>query len=114
MVMTSALSPALSPRRGRIIRRLLVNQVTEICSAAYELMRADRRCPLSPRERVGVRAGVLSLRRIVRASLRRLLQKKNESVLDKPGNLGDRPRPRAAAGGFVAAGGAQALPWLRG
>jgi hypothetical protein len=54
----SALTPALSPRRGRIVRRLPANQVTEICNAVQEFSKAVNRCPLSTGERVRVRASV--------------------------------------------------------
>ena len=56
----SALTPALSPRRGRIIRRLTQGRVTENGSTTLEQIRAASGCSLSPGERVGVRAGVPS------------------------------------------------------
>jgi hypothetical protein len=72
LVMTSALTPALSPRRGGIIRRVLSN--TNIAGLSYVLrpMTQNRRqqqsakefssdvtlLTLSPGERARVRAGV--------------------------------------------------------
>ena len=58
IVILTALTPALSPRRGRIIRRLRQIQTTEIAAQPWQPETA--RCfPLSPGERVRVRASVL-------------------------------------------------------
>ncbi len=72
LVMMSALTPALSPRRGGIIRCVLSNTNTAGLSCVLQPMTQNRRrqrrakelsndvtlLTLSPGERAGVRAGV--------------------------------------------------------
>jgi len=55
---TTALTPALSPRRGGIVRRLLNRRKTVVARRASKNNRTANCCSLSPRERVRVRASV--------------------------------------------------------
>src|ERR1035437_3016086 len=112
MVCWTALTPALSPRRGRIVRSLLASLETGIGRVMLEQTRVDNCCSLSLGERVRVKAGVPTLQKKGRASLRRLLRNRNEPFFDVIGNFGGGTRTGAAAGGFVAASGAQAGAWL--
>jgi len=55
---TSALTPALSPRRGRIVRRCSERREAEVARSAFGKDGVADRCSLSPGERVRVRASV--------------------------------------------------------
>jgi hypothetical protein len=55
---TTALTPALSPRRGRIVRCLLEGRETAVARRATCKNGTANRCSLSPGERVRVRASV--------------------------------------------------------
>ena len=55
---TTALTPALSPRRGRILRRLSRIAAVEFAGHSSENQTARDCHPLSPGEMAGVRAGV--------------------------------------------------------
>lgn len=66
MVFATALTPALSPRRGRIIRLLTENQAAGFAGRSIAKPETYYGCSLSPGERVRVRASVktnLGLRR---------------------------------------------------
>jgi hypothetical protein len=56
--LTSTLTPALSPRRGRIIRRLSRTTAAGFAGRSSENLEARNFCPLSPGERDRVRASV--------------------------------------------------------
>ena len=75
---TSALTPALSPGRGRIVRRFLampkavvivrlhtISKEAEMATGTKQLSNDAPMLTLSPGERAGVRAGVITNRRFL-------------------------------------------------